>query len=287
MAQSRRSHRNPNRGVFSHARIRGAQTSRALAGQVAERLRRTSVVRILRERLARTGAVRLLRTPRRADELEARLLAFEGGWLESVDELRGRSRIRWRAAQPNSHLTWGKTISGQPFVSKVAEFGGFGSTRTVLEIGPGYGRVLQACIERGDDFQEYLAVDLSPDNVNYLQQQFPQANISFLRGDIETINLGRQVDTVISSLTFKHLFPSFEQALQNVARHLSPGGVVIFDLIEGHRRYFEDDGVTYIRCYTRDEVKSILAAVGLELATLDQVRHLPDFARLLVVARMK
>ena len=85
------------------------------------------------------------------------------------------------------------------------------------------------------------------DNVNYLGQQFPQANISFLQGDLETIDLGRQVDTVISSLTFKHLFPSFEQALQNIARQQSPGGLVIFDPIEGHHRYFEDGNVTYIR----------------------------------------
>jgi hypothetical protein len=80
--------------------------------------------------------------------------------------------------------------------------------------------------------------------------------------DIETVNLGDPVDTVISSLTFKHLFPSFEYALRNIAEQLCPEGLVVFDLIEGHRRYFEDDGVTYICWYSRDEVSSAPVAMN-------------------------
>ena len=82
-----------------------------------------------------------------------------------------------------------------------------------------------------------------------------------------------------------HLFPSFEAALQNVAGQMSPGALAVFDLIEGHRRYFAEDGVSYMRFYTRPEVEAILANTGLELVLFDEVRHLADHVRLLVVAR--
>jgi SAM-dependent methyltransferase len=236
-------------------------------------------------RLRRSYLMRVLRAPRRLDALEARLSQLETRWHESGDEVWERSRARWRAAKPDAALTWSKTISGHPFVSKVAEYGALGPTRTVVEVGPGYGRLLQALIERGESFREYRGIDLSAENVAYLKQQFAQGNVAFSDGDIETVDLGPSVETVISSLTFKHLFPSFERALQNIAQQLLPGGMVIFDLIEGSRRHFEDDGVTYIRSYSRDEVRSILTSAGLELTAFDEVYHLPGRARLLVVAR--
>jgi len=43
--------------------------------------------------------------------------------------------------------------------------------------------------------------------------------------------------------------------------------------------------VTYLRHYTRPEVEAIVAAARLEIAAFDEVRHLPDHIRLLVVAR--
>ena len=40
-------------------------------------------------------------------------------------------------------------------------------------------------------------------------------------------------DALISSLTFKHLYPTFEKALVNLTGQLRPGAVVAIDLIEG------------------------------------------------------
>jgi hypothetical protein len=72
--------------------------------------------------------------------------------------------------------------------------------------------------------------------------------------------------------------------LRNLGAQMRPGGVAAFDLIEGERRYFEDDDVTYIRWYTRPEIEEIVRRCGLELAAFDEVRHLPELSRLLVVA---
>jgi hypothetical protein len=66
---------------------------------------------------------------------------------------------------------------------------------------------------------------------------------------------------------------------------MRPGALAVFDLIEGQRRYFAEDGVTYIRAYSRPEVEEILKAAGLELVAFDEVCHLPEYVRLLVVAR--
>jgi hypothetical protein len=57
------------------------------------------------------------------------------------------------------------------------------------------------------------------------------------------------------------------------------------DLIEGKMADFEDDGVTYVRWYTREEVQEILTNLGLSLVAYDYVEHCPGYTRLLVVAR--
>lgn len=206
---------------------------------------------------------------------------------ESREEAWERSRQRWRTAKPDPNLTWDAELTGEAFVAKAAEYGAFGAGRSILEIGPGYGRLLSACIDRGVEFEHYLGVDLSADNVTHLCEKFDDERVRFVEGDVETVELDRQFDSMISSLTFKHLFPSFEAALANLAPQLRPGGLAIFDLIEGRRRYFEPDAVTYIRWYSREEIEGILDAAGIELVSFDEVRHLPELSRLLVVARTR
>jgi SAM-dependent methyltransferase len=218
-------------------------------------------------------------------DFEPRLQALETSVHESREETWERSRTWWRAAEPNPNLTWGIEVSGEAFVSKAAQYGALGPRSRVLEVGPGYGRLLAACLQRGASFGSYVGVDLSRENLSYLRERFPQENVAFLHGDVETFKIDEPVDAVISSLTFKHLFPSFEEALRNLGRQLRPGGLAVFDLLEGHRRYFAEDGVTYVRSYTQPEIKTILAATGFELVAFDQVHHLPDYTRLLVVAR--
>ncbi|MGH2951670.1 MAG: class I SAM-dependent methyltransferase [Solirubrobacterales bacterium] len=198
-----------------------------------------------------------------------------------------RSRARWLAAQPDADLTWGAELTGDAFIDKAAAHGAFGPGRRVLEIGPGYGRLLRSSIEREVSFESWVGVDLSAENVAFLGGRFPDDRIRFVEADVERVSLDQPVDTMLSSLTFKHLFPSFEAALGNLAPQLRPGGLVAFDLIEGERRYFEDDGVTYIRWYTREEIDEIVARAGLERVAFDEVQHHPDITRLLVVARRR
>jgi SAM-dependent methyltransferase len=221
-----------------------------------------------------------------ADTLEQELQRLETLLHESRDETWDRSRDRWRRASPDAELTWSRELTGNAFVEKVAAPGGFGPEKKIVEIGPGYGRLLSACSDLQYEFGSWLGVDLSATNVAFLSDRFAEdARISFVEADVEAVQLPVAADTIVSSLTFKHLFPSFERALTNLAAQMVAGGRAIFDLIEGERRYFEPDGVTYIRWYSRPEIEEIAGRAGLEVESFDEVEHAPGWTRLLVVAR--
>jgi SAM-dependent methyltransferase len=216
----------------------------------------------------------LRRLPRRLDELETLI-------LEDADGRHDRAQATWRAALPNTDLTWGRSVAGDAFVAKALEHGAFGEGKTILEIGPGYGRLLDAAARRRVPFDRWVGVDLAERNVAHLRQRFPEQR--FIHADAESVDLDAPVDAVVSSLTFKHVHPSFEPLLHNVAGSLNPDGVVVVDLIEGHRRYFHG-GTTYIRWYTRDEIAGIFGRSGLTV-DFDEVEHDPDHRRLLAIGR--
>lgn len=213
--------------------------------------------------------------------------AFIGEWEAAERERPGdvweRSRARWRGAQPDAALTWGAEISGDAFIESAAAHGAFGAGKSVVEIGPGYGRLLGSALAHGVEFARWTGVDLSAENVRHLSERFDDERVSFMHADAETVTLDEQADSLISSLTFKHLFPSFESALVNLAAQLRPGAVAAIDFIEGERSFFEPDGVTFIRWYTRDELRAIYERVGFELRAFDEVWHHPDVSRLLAV----
>ena len=140
------------------------------------------------------------------------------------------------------------------------------------------------CLERGVAFSSYLGLDLSTRNVEHLRASFDDPRVGFELGDAETVSLPAPVDTVLASLTFKHLYPSFAAALANLRGQLSPHGLVLFDLIEGGRGYFQWDEATYVREYERPEIADMLRAADLELVAFDQVAHDARHSRLLVVA---
>lgn len=211
---------------------------------------------------------------------------------ESRAQVRDRSKSRWRQAKPSKALTWGRSVTGDAFIERVESYGGFGADKRVLEIGPGYGRLLRACMDRDTPFGSYTMVDLSERNIAHLRREFPDPRVTTVVGDAEGMSLGRRFDLVLSSLTFKHLFPDFTLALRNSSLHLEEDGMIFFDLLESRAvdrlfrtgTYFENE-TTYIRRYTRREVGEILDALPLDLVGFDTVSHDADNRRLLVVAR--
>src|ERR1041385_2361043 len=111
-------------------------------------------------------------------------------------ELWERSRLRWRDAEPVGHLTWGVEISGDAFVDKLKSYDAFGSDKSLLEIGPGYGRLMKSILARDIAFRNYLGVDLSAKNVSYLSQSFGGAKVQFQQGDIEQLMIDGSFDVL-------------------------------------------------------------------------------------------
>ncbi len=203
--------------------------------------------------------------------------------LESGGEAAERSKERWREAPPELGLTWGERVSGEPAVDAAERHGVFGPDKVVVEIGPGYGRILGAAVQRGVAFRRYIGVDLSAENVSHLRAEYDDPRIELVHGDAETVRFSEPIDSAYSFLTFKHIYPSFAKALENLGAQLRPGGRIVFDLIEGHREYFHRDERTFMREYTRDEVTEIVGGAGLDLVAFDTVDHAPGRTRLLVV----
>jgi hypothetical protein len=205
---------------------------------------------------------------------------------ESQDSAAERSKTRWRNTSPTLNLTWDVPLTGDAFVEKVASHGAFGADKAILEIGPGYGRLPKAMLAKGIPMRRYLGLDLSAKNVSMLRGAFTDPRMTFVEGDIlQAPPPDSGFDVAISSLVFKHLFPSFETPLTHVTASLNPGAMVFVDLIEGQTRYFEDDDVTYIRHYTREDIAGIVARAGLTLVGFDEVLHDPQHPRLLFIAK--
>jgi glycosyltransferase involved in cell wall biosynthesis/SAM-dependent methyltransferase len=208
-------------------------------------------------------------------------------WLRRLPrgELKARERASWREGRPTAGLTWAVEITGDAFIEKAR---GYALGGTVLEIGPGYGRLPEAAVRLDLPFRRWIGVDLSPQNVAHLEQRFDDDRFHFIVADAETLTLDERVDTIVSSLTLKHVFPTFEQLLQNVSATLRPDGVVIIDLLEGeHVRHFEPLRGNFIRSYERREIAEIFDRCGLTIEAFDHVDHSPaaEHRRLLVVGR--
>jgi len=210
----------------------------------------------------------------------------------SGEQTRGRVHGVWSSSQPTGTLTWGKVITGDAFAEAAARYGLFAPEHSILEIGPGYGRVLRACLDRSLPFAQYVGLDISEENLGHLRDTFDDPRVSFVHGAAETHAFDQRFDAVLSSLVFKHMYPSFADGLANVVAHANPGCRFCFDLAEstaidrlrGRQRMFIDNDL-YVRRYSRQEVRDMLAAAGLELEAFDEVVHTPRYRRLLVVAR--
>ena len=75
----------------------------------------------------------------------ARRIVDTAGWLrlktKPEAELREQARASWEDLPPDPALTWGLKLTGDAFIAKAVAHGLHG---TVLEVGPGYGRLLEA-----------------------------------------------------------------------------------------------------------------------------------------------
>jgi SAM-dependent methyltransferase len=99
----------------------------------------------------------------------------------------------------------------------------------ILDLGCGTGRVTLPLLRDG---HEVVGVDASPQMLARLREKNPKAQV--VHGDIREISLGRKFPLIICAFnTFMHLYDrrDVESCLAVVRRHLRPGGVFAFDVM--------------------------------------------------------
>jgi SAM-dependent methyltransferase len=191
---------------------------------------------------------------------------------ENVEQSLSISQQRWRRDEPAIDLTWGALMTGDSLWDHYYRYREFAARDRILEIGPGYGRLLKTAIERKIPFAEYIGLDLSEARVLRLREAFPLDRVRFAIGDINTWRDDRPFDVALCSATFEHLYPDCRKALTNLTRQLRPEGKVMIDFIRTRRPLagFEQDG-TYVRSYPIDELRGIFADCGFSIVTIDTV----------------
>jgi len=88
-----------------------------------------------------------------------------------------------------------------------------GSFKTVLELGCGFGRITQLLLSNYNNISEYLAIDISPDQIENAKSllsssKLPnQVKLDFLVSDIQSLRLDKEYDLVLLSEVLLHILP--------------------------------------------------------------------------------
>jgi SAM-dependent methyltransferase len=184
--------------------------------------------------------------------------------------LHALSQRRWRGDEGAAGLTWGRVMTGDSLWDLYQKTREFRPTDKILEIGPGYGRLLRTAIERKIPFASYTAVDLSDARVQRLRNEFGDGNTHFIQGDIDSWVGDTVFDIVICSATFEHLHPDCRNALTNIRGQLSSQGRVYIDFLryEANDYVFESTG-TYVKKYSRETLVAIFNECGYDVRAIE------------------
>jgi len=219
----------------------------------------------------------------------------------SQNDINKKHLNRWKSSKPDVGLTWGKQVTGDAFLEIGQKYLNFSPEKSILELGPGYGRILSSIISKKIPFKNYVGLDISENNISSLREKFNQPNISFLQAEFSSIQLKNKFDYILSSLTLKHQYPTFLNAIKNLSKFLNKGGRFFFDLrvnrnilneinIDQLEEFgpqmnsLEGDGV-FVGYYSEKEASLLIEKASLKLIATDYVTHSPDMdSRLVVVA---
>jgi SAM-dependent methyltransferase len=185
------------------------------------------------------------------------------------------SQERWRGDEPPAGLTWGRIMTGDSLWDIYQRARRFQGADRIVEFGPGYGRLIRTAIERKIPFASFVGVDLSQTRVAQLKAEFgSDPRCTFVRGDVNTWTADGQIDAVLCSSTFEHLYPDCRQALLNLRKQLAKGALVFIDFIKSDRndRGFDPDGRTYVCFYPVDKLSLLFSDCGYVVQKVEECR---------------
>lgn len=113
-----------------------------------------------------------------------------------------------------------------------------GSFKSVLELGCGFGRITKLLLTNYDNITEYLAVDISPDQIENAKALISSAKLSnkikldFLVSDIQSLKLDKQYDLVILSEVLLHILPTEIDSIVNKLMSMTKKHIINIDWYE-------------------------------------------------------
>jgi len=109
------------------------------------------------------------------------------------------------------------------------------SVKSVLELGCGFGRITKFLLTNFSSIKEYLAMDLSPHQLENAKKYVGSTNakITFFQSDIQTLNTNnKKYDLVIISEVLLHIVPSEIESIIKKIISLSNKHIVNIDWYE-------------------------------------------------------
>jgi len=219
---------------------------------------------------------------------------FLENWKKGFDETRPLTE----------HNIWAN-LNGDVFVKLANKWNIFSPDKSILELGPGTGRILSSILSLNIPFKSYTAVDISQQNIKNLTEKFGNNNINFVESDFSSVSLPQTYDIMISSSTLKHQYPTFRTALENIQKFVNKDGIFFFDLRENYDSNYYRESLTellesgplinnwdyynntYVGVYHQNEVKLILNNLSHEITGFDHVIHDEKLGERLVVISRK
>lgn len=189
------------------------------------------------------------------------------------------SKTRWRGVEPDTGLTWGRLMSGDTFFDAVVQHVGTAgfAEKSILEVGPGYGRLLKTLRARGYGYKSYVGLDLSAERVQRLNGELGDARTRFVCGDAMSDVAGSGFDLFLCSSTFEHLYPNFVPALTNLRTQMSSDATLCIDFAQRDPdmlhslAFFEEPSGVFVRYYARWELERMLELCGLRVQGISSI----------------
>jgi ubiquinone/menaquinone biosynthesis C-methylase UbiE len=111
------------------------------------------------------------------------------------------------------------------------------SFSTVIEVGCGFGRITKILLSNFPDIKEYIAVDLSPHQIENAKRYVKKikngkGNTQFIVSDIQSLQIDKKYDLVIASEVLMHILPSEIKEVMQKLVDISNQHVVNIDWYE-------------------------------------------------------
>jgi SAM-dependent methyltransferase len=110
--------------------------------------------------------------------------------------------------------------------------------KSVLELGCGFGRITKLLLSNYSNITEYLAVDISPHQIENAKSLLSSMNLSdkvkldFMVSDIQALNLDKKYDLVILSEVLLHILPTEIDSIIKKLLSLSNKNIINIDWYE-------------------------------------------------------